>query len=215
MDYPYIIALLQNNTIEVHSIQTQEIIQILQLSSMSVKTAFSPQNTSSTLSPSSSIKLERIQPRSLVSTTAGFPSRVIPLSKGDPSFAPLLVPQLGHMNSLEKVEVKLRKEGQVPDAPKTPGQADATPATPKRASALTAARPTPVRNTSKYLSTVAAKTLLVGKDSVFALCPLTLVVQAEALIDNNRVEDALRLLDAVGPPDTPEKVSSPTHDGST
>lgn len=159
---------------------------------------------------------ERIQPRSLVSTTAGFASRVISWSKGDPSFAPLLVPQLGHMNSLEKVEVKLvsqrnpivsagvTRTAEVSEV--SNALAQVPPSTPKKGSAITAARPTPVRSTSKYLSTVAAKTLLVGKDSVFALCPLTLVVQAEALINNSRVEDALNLLHAVGKPDTPEKV---------
>lgn len=107
---------------------------------------------------------------------------------------------------MEKVEIKLVKRARPQEAPVEASDPAVPPSTPKKGSALTAARPTPVRSASKYLSTVAAKTLLVGKDSVFALCPLTLVVQAEALIENNRVEDALRLLEAVGPPDTPEKV---------
>ncbi|KAK9898088.1 hypothetical protein P389DRAFT_170226 [Cystobasidium minutum MCA 4210] len=205
VDYPYIVALLQNNTVEIHSIHTQEIIQVLQLSTISVTSSLSLPNLGDTLSPSPATKVERIQPRSLINTTAGFPSRVIPLAKGDPSFAPLLIPQLGHMNSLEKVEIKLASDSKRQDRQEDE-DTSVPPSTPKKGSALSAARPTPVRSASKYLSTVAAKTLLIGKDSVFALCPLTLVVQAEALIDNNRVEDALRLLDAVGPPDTPEKL---------
>jgi hypothetical protein len=211
VDYPYIIALLQNNTIEVHSIHTQEIIQVMQVSSVAPTDSLSPAHAADSLSPSPATRAERIQPRSLVSTTAGFPSRVVHLSAGDPGFAPLLVPQMSHMNSLEKIEVKLvpiiQIEKEIPETQ----TAIHPPSTPKKDSALSAARPKPVRTTSKYLSTVVAKTLLVGKDSIFALCPLTLVVQAEALINNNRVEDALNLLAAVGPPDTPEKVRISQH----
>lgn len=50
------------------------------------------------------------------------------------------------------------------------------------------------------------KTLVLGKDAVLALSPLTLVIQADALIDNNRVEDALQMLDSLGTPDTVEKM---------
>lgn len=217
VDHPYIVALLQNNTIEVHSIENQEIIQTLQVSSLATRHALSPEGTSDSVSPSTaSQSAERIQPRSLISTTSGFASRFVPLSKGDPAFAPLLVPQVGHMNSLEKIEVRFFPKGSSPAYARGRGSSGnnsepdsapiGPPSTPKKGSALSAARPTPVRSTSKYLSTVAAKTLLVGKDSVFALCPLTLVVQAEALISNSRVEDALNLLAAVGKPDTPEKV---------
>jgi hypothetical protein len=190
----------------VHSLHTQEIIQVMQVSSITATDPLSPSRISDESSPSPATRAERIQPRSLVSTTAGFPSRVVTLSSGDPGFAPLLVPQMSHMNSLEKIEVKLVTTARVEQGVAESTSALNPPSTPKKGSALSAARPTPVRTTSKYLSTVAAKTLLVGKDSVFALCPLTLVVQAEALINNNRVEDALNLLAAVGPPDTPEKV---------
>jgi hypothetical protein len=202
---------------EVHSIHTQEIAQVIQLSTLTAKSTVSPSVTSpdpsSTFSPSPRTKLERIQPRSLVSTTAGFPSRIIPLGNGEQSFAPLLVPQLSSSNSLEKVDLRIfpertgapsRSSSQTTDVQ----QSDVPPSTPKKGSALTAARPTPARKVSKYTSTVISKTLLVGKDSVYALCPITLVVQAEALVANNRVEDALNLLEAVGSPDTPEKVGN-------
>lgn len=116
---------------------------------------------------------------------------------------------MGHMNALEKVGVKILPTTLAAGVTESSKANEGPPSTPKKVSTLSAARPTPVRSTSKYLSTVAAKTLLVGKDSMYALCPLTLVVQAEALINNSRVEDALNLLDAVGPPVTPEKVSRP------
>ena len=78
------------------------------------------------------------------------------------------------------------------------------------ASNLTATRPKHLLRASASRTApspiVAANTLLLGRDSVFALCPVTLVVQADALIAGNRIDDALRLLQAVGKPDSAEKV---------
>lgn len=194
---------------EIHTIHTQELVQVLQLSSLSLRSLDMAEDPSKHLSPSpAGGKVEKIQPRYLASTTAGFPSRMAGAISGDPSFAPLLVPQIGH-NSLEKIEVRLSSRsasnGNRQEATK-PMQ-DEPPSTPKKRSILSATRPSQGRQ-SQYSAPIASKTLLVGRDSIFALCTNTLVVQAEALVIKNRIEDALNLLDAVGPPDTPEKVSS-------
>ena len=216
IDYPHVIALLQNNTVEVHSLITQEIVQVIQATGSMRPKQLSSLSTSPT-SPAGNIvaspRLDTFQPKALVTCSAGFPGRQYSSTNGETAFSPLLVPQVSGLNSVEKVPIRFFPEKSLLDEPNEPESAeDALPSTPKRSmSGLAASRPAKTKDRSSPVSTVAANTLLLGRDSVFALCPLTLVTQAEALIASSKVEEALALLAAVGTPDTPEKVSRINH----
>ncbi|KAM0748698.1 hypothetical protein T439DRAFT_70364 [Meredithblackwellia eburnea MCA 4105] len=149
VDPPYVIALLFNNVIEIHSLHTQEIVQLIQLPVPTTPTPFS------------------FQPRSLVRSWAG-------LELGS---------ALSGANKAERVSLPL-----LPSSPMDP------PRTPTRSTTSTfstsPSATTPGKDSKKGLAT---KTLILGKNSVYALAPLTLVVQADALMDKARYDDALSL----------------------
>lgn len=180
--------------------------------------------------------VNHFQPRLLASCTAGFPARRsstnrnVAQSRG--SLSPLAVPKVGSANSLIKVRLKLLPpkglldndevgldtlSSAVPvkavEAPSTPKRLQPSSA-PKATSALTATRPSDsprqfarFRATStSAIVTVSASTLVLGKDSVLAICPLTLVAQADKLFEKGLPEQALLLLDAIGTLNTSEKV---------
>lgn len=54
-----------------------------------------------------------------------------------------------------------------------------------------------------------ARTLLVGKNGLYALAPLTLVAQADALMEKGRVEDAVALAGQVESSEGGKPVSRP------
>ena len=208
VDHPYVIALLQNNNLEIHSLVTQEIVQVVQLIISNL-----PRPSSLPSSPTStyftSPEQDGFQPRSLVSCSAGFPSRKA-LSDGSYGMVtPLFVPQAGGSNMADKVYVRLQLHSPSQDQVVHADEQLEPPSTPKKraTSSLSATKPSTLRHVSPVATTVAVNTLIWGKDSVLALCPLTLVAQADALMANNRIEDALSLLQAVGPPNTSEQIS--------
>ncbi|KAK4698396.1 vacuolar protein sorting-associated protein 3, partial [Phenoliferia sp. Uapishka_3] len=140
VDAPYVVALLHNNSIEIHSIHTQEIVQMIHLPVPSVPSPFS------------------LQPRSLVRSWTGL--------------------ELGSATGANKVDVV--------SVPLLPSNHSEPPRTPTRSSGIGEEERGKGKGT-------AAKTLVVGKNSLYALTPLTLVVQADALMEKGRVEDALSL----------------------
>jgi hypothetical protein len=138
--------LLHNNTIEIHSIHTQEIVQVIHL-------------------PSSSSPLA-LQPRSLVYSWTG-------LDLGSATGA----------IKLESTSVPLLPSPSAPSWPTTPTKAGRM---------SISAKDEGVKGKGKGTAT---RTLIVGKNSLYGLTPLTLVVQADALMEKGRVEDALALAD--------------------
>lgn len=161
----------------------------------------------SSVSPS----LETFQPKLLISCAAGFPGRQYSAASGVSAFSPLLVPQVSGANGLDRVTVRFFPEKSLLDEPNEPEMSSPAinepPSTPKRTmSGLAATRPRSPAGKGAPSSTIAVNSILLGRDSAFALCPLTLVTQAEALIASSKVEEALAMLAAVGTPDTPEKV---------
>lgn len=138
VDGPYVVGLLHNHTVEIHSLQTLEIVQLVQLPNAA--------------SPAS------LQPRSLARSWEGLE---IGESAGGAKSDLITVPLLGG--------------GGYFDAP------------PPR---------TPSRNAADKKAG-ATRTLILGKNSIYALTPLTLIVQADALMDTGRAEDALTLAEGI------------------
>lgn len=154
-------------------------------------------------------RLETFQPKSLIACSAGFPGRQYSSASGVVAFSPVLVPQVSGSSSIERVTVRFTANASLVEKSNeriSDETVNDPPSTPKRSmSGIAASRP-PHRGRSGPVSTIAANTLLLGRDSAFALCPVTLVTQAEALIASSKVEEALALLAAVGTPDSQEKV---------
>ncbi|GAA5872000.1 hypothetical protein JCM1840_004768 [Sporobolomyces johnsonii] len=147
VDSQYSIALLYNNTVEIHSIHTQEIVQVVTLPVSSSPFSF--------------------QPRSLVRSSSGL--------------------ELGNATGANKVELI-----SLPLLPQTHSQ---SPHTPTKRSSRTSISSSLIRGDKGNVKGTTTKTLVVGRNSLYALTPLTLVVQADALIDKGRVDDALALAD--------------------
>ena len=139
VDGPYAVALLHNHTVEIHSLHTLEIVQLVQLPNAS--------------SPAS------LQPKSLVRSWEGLHLGPKPgQSKSDLITVPLLGGGGGYFE---------------PAPPRTPSKRSADP------------------------NATATRTLILGKNSLYALAPLTLIVQADALLDNGRAEEALSLAERI------------------
>lgn len=165
------IGLLYNNTIEIHSIHTQEIVQLIQL-------------------PLSSSPLS-FDPRTLVRTWSG--PEVLGATgahKIEPMTVALLLRPFGRSNLS-------------PEPPKTPT---------KRIRSLPSKDGLSVTDKTKGTR---ARTLLVGKNSLHVLAPLTLVAQADALMEKGRFEEAVKLAgnveasgSAVRPSSTPPFVTN-------
>lgn len=222
------IALLQDNSLEIHNIVSQELVQVIQLA-----TLFTPRSMSSPISsvtstpnahsqalpitsPQNGGKVDMFQPRVLVSCSAGFPDRKFNAGSAT-AFSPLLVPHSSSSLHLDMTQISLfPKSAEAASIPAlddtTPSAKMSPPVTPRRerqvpqTSGVAATRPSVSRRVTTHISTVPASTLIIGRDAVLGLCPLTLVAQADALIDNNRVEDALRLLQSLGQLNSREKV---------
>jgi hypothetical protein len=72
------------------------------------------------------------------------------------------------------------------------------PRTPTHQKPLPVAPHTPGDSTPSGVSGgLSTRTLVVGKNSVYAICPLTLVAQADALLDKDRVDDAVGLAEQI------------------
>ncbi|KAM0786374.1 hypothetical protein ACM66B_001842 [Microbotryomycetes sp. NB124-2] len=146
-DPQYSIALLHNNTIEVHSLHNQVIAQVVQLPS----------------APSPSA----LQPRSLVYSWSGLDLGVATGAyKTDLVSLPLLPP---------------------------PAPSPSPPSTPKKGSHRHSVSSMSLKTIERGTKGISTRTMIVGRNSLFALTPLTLVAQADALFDKGRVEDALEL----------------------
>ncbi|BGP41415.1 hypothetical protein JCM10449v2_005395 [Rhodotorula kratochvilovae] len=165
IDSQYSIALLHNNTIEIHSIHTQEIVQVVTLPS------------SSSSGPPSPLAF---QPRSLLRSSLGL--------------------ELGSATGAHKIEPV-----SVPLVPAYVASLASPPRTPtKRKSS----RATTISSFASLHDSTATTTdggapgkraltriLVVGRNGLYALSPLTLVVQADALLDKGREDDARMLAD--------------------
>ncbi|KAK4052008.1 hypothetical protein OIO90_004538 [Microbotryomycetes sp. JL221] len=144
VDPVYSIALLHNNTIEVHSLHNQVLAQVVQL----------PMSTSPLA----------IQPRSLVHSWSGL--------------------DLGITTGAYKTELVI-----APLLPR-PSSPSSVPSTPKKGSMSGL---NPIRTIDGGATSTPTKTVVVGKNSLHALTPMTLVAQADALFDKGRVEEAVEL----------------------
>lgn len=151
VDPLYSIALLHNNTIEIHSLHTQEIVQVVSL-------------------PTSSSPLA-LQPRSLFYSHSG-------IDLGSATGA----------NKVELVSAPLLPSSVLPPWPTTP--------TRRHRSSMSSSSGRGQQDKGKGKGT-ATKTLVIGKNSLYGLTPLTLVVQADALMEKGRVEEALAMADQV------------------
>jgi hypothetical protein len=140
VDHPYVAALLRNNTVEIHSLVTQEIVQVISLP-------------------------HTLEPRWLAACGGNG-----------------LVISGGHSEArLELKPVPLLRKASMPSE----GEPPRTP---------THVQPPPPTGISENVS---SKTLVLGRNSIYALCPLTLIAQADALLDKDRVEDAVRLAEQI------------------
>ncbi|GAA5852101.1 hypothetical protein JCM9279_005057 [Rhodotorula babjevae] len=190
IDGQYSVALLHNHTVEIHSIHSQEIVQVVQLSSMSsIPTSPSPPSTSTSTPTSSSSALAHslaFEPRALVRSSEGLE---------------LDGKATGRWKT-EWVEVPLRAGAgaarsassppRTPTKRQAPSGSSSSSATP--ASAQRAGRGAP-RGPSASASAVSTRILVTGRNALYALSPLTLVVQVDALLERGRAEDARALVD--------------------
>ncbi|GJN90241.1 hypothetical protein Rhopal_003240-T1 [Rhodotorula paludigena] len=156
VDSQYSIALLHNNTVEIHSIHTQEIVQVVTL----------PTSSANPPSPLS------FQPRSLLRSSLGL--------------------ELGSATGAHKLEPV-----SVPLLPSSRSEPPRTPT--KRSSRASISSVSASIRSSGESSGGGPRTLtrvlVIGRNGLYALSPLTLVVQADALIDKGREQDALQLAD--------------------
>ncbi|SCZ87760.1 BZ3500_MvSof-1268-A1-R1_Chr2-3g05228 [Microbotryum saponariae] len=151
VDPSYAIALLHNNTVEIHSLRTQEIAQVVHL-------------------PTSSSPLG-LQPRSLAYSWSGV--------------------DLGAASGANKYALV-----STPLLPLTTLPSSGPPSTPTRSKGGRTSMPSsPAANDKSRGRGSVTRTFIVGKNSLYALTPLTLAVQADALMDRGRVDDALALAD--------------------
>ncbi|GAA6055225.1 hypothetical protein JCM3770_000723 [Rhodotorula araucariae] len=162
IDSQYSIALLHNNTIEIHSIHTQEIVQVVTL----------PSSTSS--APPSPLSF---QPRSLLRSALGL--------------------ELGSATGAHKIEpVTAALLPSLPAStspPETPTKRKSSRASISSAASLSGTITRSGENAPGKRALT--RVLVVGRNGLYALSPLTLVVQADALIDKGREDDALALAD--------------------
>lgn len=135
IDSIYVISLLHNGTLEVHSLDTLQIVQVLHLPSIN------------------------FFPRSLA--PLAFPFDVVS-AKGLAKVETITLPLLPRLST------------------------SASPATPTRPRIQR-------RESIKKNRSISCKTLLVGKNSIAAIVPLTLVAQLDALIETDRLTHALEL----------------------
>lgn len=221
VDNSFVIALLSDNTLEIHNLVTQELLQVLHLT-----TALTPRTLDSTTSPPSTPsgggvetpgaamhlpnKADIFQPRMLIACSAGFPTRNFQPNTSN-AFSPLVVPHSGSSANLDKVKIPVVADtAEITTRSNALGEST-NPQTPVRntrhASSLTAGRPSSSRRISSHVSTVPSSTLLMGRDVILGLCPLTLVAQADAYVSNGRIDDALKMLRGLGQLNSREKVS--------
>ncbi|GAA5906255.1 hypothetical protein JCM6882_006088 [Rhodosporidiobolus microsporus] len=173
VDSQYSIALLSNNTVEIHSLHSQEIVQVVTL-----PTSPSPSSSSA---PS---LLSTFQPRALVKSWLG-------LELGSATGA----------NKLEIVDVPLlpsSSSSAAGEPPSTPPRRRSrshsrTSLTPSLRSSLRS--PTDASSPSGPGRPTTTRILLQGRNGLFALTPLTLVVQVDALLERGREGDAERLVE--------------------
>ncbi|GAA5933539.1 uncharacterized protein JCM15063_001342 [Sporobolomyces koalae] len=149
VDQQYSIALLWNNTIEIHSLLTQEIVQVVTL----------PQDN------------------------VGIKTLIRAHQDGI---------EVSHATGASKVELV-----QIPLSQNSASNAKEPPTTPpsKRRDPDRRSRVTPSKTQTTKLKTT--RILVIARNSLYALTPLTLVVQADALLDKGRVEDCLQLVQQV------------------
>ncbi|SGZ31858.1 BQ5605_C042g12021 [Microbotryum silenes-dioicae] len=150
VDPSYAIALLHNNTVEIHSLRTQEIAQVVHL-------------------PTSSSPLG-LQPRSLAYSWSGVD---LGAASGANKYALVSTPLLPLATlASSRPSTSTRSKGRQTSMPSSPAA-----------------------NVKSRGRGSVTRTFIVGKNSLYALTPLTLAVQADALMDRGRVDDALALAD--------------------
>ncbi|GAA5904811.1 hypothetical protein JCM8208_001362 [Rhodotorula glutinis] len=179
IDGQYSVALLHNHTVEIHSIHSQEIVQVVQLSSLSLSSTFpsspSPSSTSTSTAPSSSsAHALAFEPRALVRSSEGLE---------------LDAKATGRWKT-EWCEVPLRPGANAARSASSP------PRTPtKRRAAPSSASATRASRTGAAASAVSTRIFVTGRNALYALSPLTLVVQVDALLERGRAEDARALVE--------------------
>ena len=212
-----IVALLQDNTLDIHSLDTQDLLQSIQLSTALMQPLLSPISSPPGTPSKSAVDLvhhdlkgELFSPRGIINCSAGCPGRGF-VANSSNSFSPLIVPHLSASEALQKVSMRLFPEVnavlQAEPAMPTEPQPPITPTKPvRKVSGLTATRPAASRRTPQAASSISAGVLILGKDSVLALCPTSMLAQADNLLANNQVEQALRLVASVNEPLSWERV---------
>ncbi|GAA5825001.1 hypothetical protein JCM11251_006058 [Rhodosporidiobolus azoricus] len=157
VDPQYTVALLSNNTLEVHSLSSLEIVQVVTLPS----------------SPSPSSSISTFQPRALHKSWLGL--------------------ELGAATGAAKLEIV-----EVPLLPSTSSSSSNPPSTPprrqSRSSSLAASLTPSIRSSTPGHPTT-TRIILQGRNGLFALTPLTLAVQVDALLDRGREADAEKLVE--------------------
>ncbi|KIO24147.1 hypothetical protein M407DRAFT_15469 [Tulasnella calospora MUT 4182] len=154
IDYPYVVALLPNGTIEIHSIVTLSIVAILSCPTT-------------------------LQPCLLSSSAGGY-----------------LVPSLQRNNAIKPTVIPLLNP---PPATPTKSRPAQDPTSPPGGSGLTPpSTPTPQpglnRSSISEASYTRSGTLVAGLRGMQSLLPSTLGSQIDSLLESNRVEDAVGLL---------------------
>lgn len=168
VDNQYTLALLFNHTIEVHNLHTQEIVQVLQL----------PRAPSPSSPPSSLSSSIAFQPRALIRVWgAGLD----------------LGPAGGGIDKIDLVDITISSTKLPLSTVFDPKNPPRTPTKRTRGDEVTLYSGGE-KETKKKMR---ARVLLVGKNGLHAIAPLTLVVQADALIEKGRVEEAVKLADHV------------------
>ncbi|GAA6019435.1 hypothetical protein JCM8202_001808 [Rhodotorula sphaerocarpa] len=156
VDGQYTIALLHNNSIEVHSIHTQEIVQVVMLASPS--------------GPDASLAARSLH-RSFMGLQIGAATGAHKVELVD---VPLLPPSAATLSS---------------GSPRTPTKRRSRASFSSSSIRSGVSRQTEPGSEKRALTRI----LVSGRNGVFALSPMTLVVQADALLDKGRDADARTL----------------------
>lgn len=147
VDYPYVVALLRNNSIEVHSLHTQEIVQVLRVE-------------------------EGLDARTL--------SAVIGGNGGNTGFGGLKIGAAAGEAKIRQIPFRFFEPSSVSlDEP--------------RMRSLASSNSISSAKSSRGEEATTTRTVVICRNALLCLTPLTLVAQAEAFMVSNRVVDAVNL----------------------
>ncbi|GAA5939746.1 hypothetical protein JCM3775_001615 [Rhodotorula graminis] len=196
IDGQYSVALLHNHTVEIHSIHSQEIVQVVQLSTLS-SIPSSPSLSSSSTSTSTSTSTTPSTSNPSAHALAFEPRALVRSSEG----LELDGKATGRWKT-EWCEVPLRagasagRSSSASSPPRTPTKRQAPSGSGSgSASAQRASRTSGRSSATRTGSAVSTRILVTGRNALYALSPLTLVVQVDALLERGRAEDARALVD--------------------